>query len=336
MRRPLLTVALLACMVAGVVACADDAGQASRPLKTQQELMSDRGFVRYRGSWRTVQEIELIERAERANLAQKEWNGRLERLRKQLDRSVQADQAAEEIREIADPFAVPALAAAVAAEPVFRVRSLYVEALGRIRSADALATLAVVAVDHADPETRIAAVERLVAIGPQPVLPMIVAALASPDNARINRAAEAIGRLVGESPSGGSTRGGLVGALAAPTRTLTPGMGLSILIESFIVTVIGGMGSIVGALIAALETQHMAIVGDGTPEGSTTATFTPAGGGLAVGGGAKRVKTTLRNERVLETLVTITGANFEWNAAAWRAWLASREAPPDYDPRRGL
>ena len=48
------------------------------------------------------------------------------------------------------------------------------------------------------------------------------------------------------------------------------------------------------------------------------------------------MKTTLRNERVLETLVTITGANFEWNAAAWRAWLASREAPPDYDPRRGL
>lgn len=301
MRRPLLTVTLLACMVAGVVACAGDAGQVSRPPKTQQELMSDRGFVRYRGSWRTVQEIELIERAERANLAQKEWNGRLERLRKQLDRSGQADQAAEEIREIADPFAVPALAAAVAAEPVFRVRSLYVEALGRIRSADALATLAVVAVDHADPETRIAAVERLVAIGPQPVLPMIVAALASPDNARINRAAEAIGRLVGESPSGDSARGGLV-----------------------------------GALIAALETQHMAIVGDGTPEGSTTATFTPAGGGLAVGGGAKRVKTTLRNERVLETLVTITGANFEWNAAAWRAWLASREAPPDYDPRRGL
>ena len=45
---------------------------------------------------------------------------------------------------------------------------------------------------------------------------------------------------------------GVAGALAAPTRTLTPGMGLSILIESFIVTVIGGMGSIVGALIAAL------------------------------------------------------------------------------------
>ena len=50
----------------------------------------------------------------------------------------------------------------------------------------------------------------------------------------------------------GSLLAGLAGALAAPTRTLTPGMGVSILIESFIVTVIGGMGSIAGAFIAAL------------------------------------------------------------------------------------
>jgi branched-chain amino acid transport system permease protein len=50
----------------------------------------------------------------------------------------------------------------------------------------------------------------------------------------------------------GSALAGIAGALAAPTRTLTPGMGLSILIESFIVTVIGGMGSILGALIAAI------------------------------------------------------------------------------------
>jgi branched-chain amino acid transport system permease protein len=45
---------------------------------------------------------------------------------------------------------------------------------------------------------------------------------------------------------------GLAGALAAPVRSLTPGMGFSVLIESFIVTVIGGMGSIAGALIGAL------------------------------------------------------------------------------------
>lgn len=50
----------------------------------------------------------------------------------------------------------------------------------------------------------------------------------------------------------GSLLAGLAGALAAPVRSLTPGMGLSILIESFIVTVIGGMGSIAGAFVAAI------------------------------------------------------------------------------------
>ena len=134
------------------------------PKQTQQELMADRGYVRYRGSWRTVQEIELIERAERANLARIEWKGRLERLRKRLGEAGQSEQAAEEIREIADAFAVPALAAAAAAETERRVRGLYVEALSRIRSPDATLALATLAVDHADPETRIAAAERLVAI----------------------------------------------------------------------------------------------------------------------------------------------------------------------------
>jgi branched-chain amino acid transport system permease protein len=50
----------------------------------------------------------------------------------------------------------------------------------------------------------------------------------------------------------GSLLAGAAGALAAPVRSLTPGMGFSILIESFIVTVIGGMGSILGAFVASL------------------------------------------------------------------------------------
>jgi len=50
----------------------------------------------------------------------------------------------------------------------------------------------------------------------------------------------------------GSLLAGVAGGLAAPIRSLVPGMGVSILIESFIVTVIGGMGSIAGAFVAAL------------------------------------------------------------------------------------
>jgi hypothetical protein len=37
---------------------------------------------------------------------------------------------------------------------------------------------------------------------------------------------------------------------------------------------------------------------------------------------------------VLDTLAACAGVNFEWNLAAWRAWLATREAPADLDLRR--
>ncbi len=50
----------------------------------------------------------------------------------------------------------------------------------------------------------------------------------------------------------GGMLAGLAGALAVPVRSLVAGMGFSILIESFIVTVIGGMGSVAGALVGAL------------------------------------------------------------------------------------
>jgi branched-chain amino acid transport system permease protein len=50
----------------------------------------------------------------------------------------------------------------------------------------------------------------------------------------------------------GGVLAGLAGGLAAPVRSMSPGMGFSVLIESFIVTVIGGMGSVSGALVGAL------------------------------------------------------------------------------------
>ena len=50
----------------------------------------------------------------------------------------------------------------------------------------------------------------------------------------------------------GGLLAGLAGGLAAPVRSLTSGMGTSVIVESFIVTVIGGMGSVAGALVGSL------------------------------------------------------------------------------------
>ena len=50
----------------------------------------------------------------------------------------------------------------------------------------------------------------------------------------------------------GTAIAGLSGILASPTRSVNPEMGIPILAESFVVTVVGGMGSPIGAAVAGL------------------------------------------------------------------------------------
>jgi len=50
----------------------------------------------------------------------------------------------------------------------------------------------------------------------------------------------------------GTGLAGLAGILAAPMRGVSPEMGVPVLVEGFVVTVVGGMGSIPGAVVAGL------------------------------------------------------------------------------------
>jgi branched-subunit amino acid ABC-type transport system permease component len=52
--------------------------------------------------------------------------------------------------------------------------------------------------------------------------------------------------------SAGSFLAGLAGALVTPIKTVVPGMDVEIIVEAFIVIVIGGLGSLWGTLIGAL------------------------------------------------------------------------------------
>ena len=42
----------------------------------------------------------------------------------------------------------------------------------------------------------------------------------------------------------------------------------------------------------------------------------------------------MANAEVLDALVRMTGVNFEYNSAQWKAWLASRKKPESEDARR--
>jgi branched-chain amino acid transport system permease protein len=50
----------------------------------------------------------------------------------------------------------------------------------------------------------------------------------------------------------GTAIAGLSGVLAAPTRAVNPEMGIHVFAEAFVVTVVGGMGSLPGAVVAGL------------------------------------------------------------------------------------
>jgi branched-chain amino acid transport system permease protein len=59
----------------------------------------------------------------------------------------------------------------------------------------------------------------------------------------------------------GTALAALAGMLAAPLTTVYPGMGESVLVLSFVVVVIGGIGSIKGAFVAAMVVGQIDIVG---------------------------------------------------------------------------
>lgn len=252
------------------------------------QRMEAMGYKRYRGSWRTPQEISLIERDEAAKQGEVAARQRLGRLRRELDRAADPTTVAEQIRLTDDPLAAGPLAAAVAAEPVARVRLLYVEALGRIGSPGAIGSLVTLAVDHADAEVRHAATEQLAEHHAAWAVPPLIAALAGPDNGRINRAAAVLGRMDDQ-------------------RAVEP-------------------------LIGVLVTNHTTVAGGSG--GQTSVTFTPGGGGLALGGGPQATTAVRQNRSVLESLTKLTGVNFSWNVAAWRQWLAAQDLDPQTDLRR--
>ena len=258
---------------------------------THAQRMETLGYHRYRGSWRTQQEIDLDKQAEAVTKSRVVARQRLQRLRRELDKPEAGKNIADEIRQTNDPFAVMALIAAINTDPVPRVRLLYVEALGNIVSTDAIGALLSLVLNHADSEVRWSAIEQLNDKDSMQVVPALVAALQGPDNQRINRAAVALKTLGDESA--------------------------------------------VQPLINVLITQS--VVSSGAASGGkTSVTFSPTGGGLALGGNQKQKIISSQNTQVLEALTTLTGVNYGWDQTRWQLWFLNQGVSSTVDIRRDM
>jgi len=88
-------------------------------------------------------------------------------------------------------------------------------------------------------------------------------------------------------------------------------------------------------LIDALVTRHKYQVTQGNGN-NMNSTFGGAGGGNFGfgGGGPQIIEQDKQNPEVFAALTSLTGANFDYNEQAWRAWLTSQKKTQNVDARR--
>jgi hypothetical protein len=162
--------------------------------KTRKQEMEELGYVSFKGKWRTNQEVAIIERLHKTDLAVKEWKGRLKRWRGWLDTGREAE-AVEQIDGINDPFAVSALEMALTQDKVDSHRKRYINALARTDSPQGWRVLCLLAIEDDNEEIRMTCLEHLEQHPSQAFVDYFISRLGDASNPKVNRAADGLARM---------------------------------------------------------------------------------------------------------------------------------------------
>jgi len=261
---------------------------------TRDELMAARGMIMYRGRYRTRQEIELWEMDRKSELAEKEWFRRMKMWRDWLNSPDRFAEALKEIKDIRDPYAVPALTRYVEdPEEPRKLKVILIDVLAEIGSGRAIGLLVERSLKDKDQEVRLTCLDEIVERKPPAALAMYIAALKSKDNKQVNRAARALGEL-GNPEAIQPLFDALVTEHKYVVQTGQPGQ----LSSTF------------------------------TPSGGG------GGGLSFGGGGPKIFERELQNREVRSALVRLTKEDFGFEEKDWKRWYASTRRANSLDARR--
>jgi hypothetical protein len=265
---------------------------------TPEEHMQSIGYIRYKGTWRLRQEIEIDSRETQYELAVKKFR---KDIRLWLDQVTnggrRADEAERNLNAIVEPEAAPALTEIVG-DPQWskQVRQRCLAILAKLPPRLATATLFKVAMTDPDPSLQDGCIEELKRQGTHSVLPLFLAELKSKDNGRVNRAADCLGRLGDKS------------------ATLP----------------------LINALIT--EHKFLIQQGNAPPGGMSATFSPnggPGAGGMAMGGKPQLIKQQLKNSAVRNALTMLhPGTNFQYDMDAWRKWYVQSQTTSAVDLRR--
>jgi HEAT repeat protein len=222
--------------------------------RTREEHMASLGKVQHKGEWYYPQEIEIIQRRDEANRLRQEWVANLKRWRDWLG-GPKDQTARQSIADIADPAALPALQQALAEDLPDEVRVMYVRAVARIETFDALMMLAERALTDPSAEVRATSLDLLIE-APQPaIVNYFMQQLQSKDNNVVNRAAYGLLRFKDDRAVGP-----LIDALVTKHKfavtTGNPGGGMTASNNSFG----GGLSMGSSTKIHQVELQNQAVL----------------------------------------------------------------------------
>lgn len=274
---------------------------------TQDEIMVERGFVKFMGQYQRPGKVELLEREQKESEVEKEWypkvrqwsawafNGRVDR----------QNEGLTNLRAINDPNAVPALYRTLAGDKREGTRLLYVSLLSNINDERCLGPLVSQSLQDDSLEVRHAAVNAIGKIGPEKSLPVYLQALSNDLNFVVNRAGYALGELTRKED----------------------------------------LPKVVPQLLNALVTTHKYKVrapdldptvrvgnnGRLKPNGADIARVLTSGQVPIIGTEITQIPTKVvmmhkeqQNLGVLNALKKLTGKNFPFYVATWREWWATQ------------
>jgi hypothetical protein len=260
------------------------------------QYREEQGYVRYKGDWRLPQEVELMEQHRKDDLAEKQWYANLKKWRAWYDDAGKTDQVHDELAKIDDPLAVPALTQTLDNDGNRQLRVWCVQALGRIASQNAVAAIVNYSLNDPDQEIRLTCFDQLTGESLHMAVPRYVAALKDKDNAVVNRAGYALGKLGDKSA-------------VAP------------LIDALVTTHI--------FKVQEGSSNPNQMSAGFSPNGNGGI------GGMTMGAApVKKIRKDFSNQQVLDALTALTGMNFGFDQRSWKNWYASDRKQVSVGERR--
>jgi hypothetical protein len=248
------------------------------------------GYELYKGRWRTIQEIELLETAAKRELEEKEWLVKIRRWRRELDLPAKAKEAAQFLSEIHDSVAITPLVIVMKEDKSRRVKMLLADVLAEMKHPAAERALVSVSLSDADEEVFHYCLDKIVKANPPHIADPYIKALKDSNNITINRAGIALGRL--------GDRTAIAPLIAALVTTHSQTVGPT------------GRGA-----------------GDSYSQSFSSSSNGTGGTSFRGNEGPKTYIFRVRNQHVLDGLSQLAGGgvNFGYNLQAWQYWHAQEK-----------